>query len=164
MSHRAFSGLKFTIEDLFGEGEKVALQISATGIHTGEYQGIPPTYKQVRFVGMAIRTIRNGLVHEEWQINDQASLLKQLRPEENRNEAKKSVDGLFWNRIINVGRALEKLEVVLDQDIFDELSKHNPKWDSEHEPEAETLHQVRGRLSYMHDQLWDIFALLKQDE
>lgn len=161
MSHRAFSNLHFTIEDIFGEGEKVVLRIKATGKHTGDYLGKPATYQHVSFVGMAIRYITNGKVYAEWQINDQFNLLKQLKAEENSNGESPSLPGVFWDRIVNVGRALEKLETVLDHDIFDDLSKHSAKWDSEHEKEADTLYTTRCQLSSIHNQLWDVFGLLK---
>lgn len=78
-------------------------------------------------------------------------------------EEQKIAEGLLWTRIINVGRALEKLNVVLDNEIFDNLSKHNPKWNSEHENESETLYQTRCTLNHIQEQLYEVFALLKGD-
>src|SRR5271156_1847311 len=42
----AFPDIKWTIEDLFAEGEKVALKFSWKGTNTGEYRGLPPTHKE----------------------------------------------------------------------------------------------------------------------
>lgn len=37
-------------------------------------------------------------------------------------EEQKTAEGALWTHIINVGRAIEKLNVVLDNEIFDNLS------------------------------------------
>lgn len=81
MSHMAFRDLKFTIEDMVGEGEKVVLRIKAKGLHSGLYLGIAATQREVEFAGFAIRRIIEGKVVEEWQTNDQLHLLRQLGEE-----------------------------------------------------------------------------------
>ena len=43
-----------TIEDLIAEGDKVAARITMTGTHTGDFFGIPPTGRQVKFTGIYI--------------------------------------------------------------------------------------------------------------
>jgi steroid delta-isomerase-like uncharacterized protein len=78
IAHKAFSSLIFTIQDMVGEGEKVVVRILAQGEHTGEYMGIAVTGKQIEFGGINIRRIVDGKVVEEWQTNDQFSLLRQL--------------------------------------------------------------------------------------
>ncbi len=79
MSHQAFSPLEFTIEDVIAEKDKVVIRLHAKGKHIGKYQGISPTNKWVVFSGIAIRRIKNGKIEEEWQINDQLSLLSQIK-------------------------------------------------------------------------------------
>ncbi len=78
MSHQAFSNLIFTIEDLIAEGDKVVVRITARGKHTGKYQGFITSQQKVRFQGIAIRRISKGQIIEEWQTNDQLSLLQQI--------------------------------------------------------------------------------------
>lgn len=78
MAHQAFSDLIFTIKDTICENDKVVLRIIARGRHTGEYMGIAPTQNLVEFAGITIRRIRDGQVIEEWQTNDQLSLLRQI--------------------------------------------------------------------------------------
>ena len=77
-AHQAFSELTFAIEDLISNDEKVAIRLIARGRHTGLYQGFPPTNKQVEFIGFSIRRIQDGQIVEEWQANDQLSLLRQI--------------------------------------------------------------------------------------
>ncbi len=79
IARQAFSNLVFTIQDIIAEGDKVVSRIVAQGKHTGEYLGVAPTGEQIKFSGVTIRQIINGKVIEEWQVNDQYSLLKQLK-------------------------------------------------------------------------------------
>src|SRR6266540_4169555 len=44
----AFPDLRVTIEDQLAEGDKVVTRGYSAGTHTGEFQGIPPSGKQVR--------------------------------------------------------------------------------------------------------------------
>ena len=77
-NHQAFSNLVIAILDAICHEDKVILRLIIRGKHTGNYQGIAPTYKEVQFAGITIRRIKEGKIFEEWQINDQLSLLKQL--------------------------------------------------------------------------------------
>lgn len=65
--------------------------------------------------------------------------------------------------LISVGRALEKLDNLLEIDVFETLSKHNEYWSSEHEPEDEKLDQARRTLSMIQDKLHGIYYALKGD-
>lgn len=66
-------------------------------------------------------------------------------------------------RIEDIGRAHEKLKHILDHDIFDTLSKHDPYWHSENEPESEKLHEIRMKVSFLHDSLGDLYEILIRD-
>ncbi len=78
MSHEAFSNLIFRIEDLIAEGDKVVVRLTAQGKQTGKYQGFAPSQQKIKFQGIAIRRISKGKIVEEWQTNDQLSLLQQI--------------------------------------------------------------------------------------
>lgn len=67
------------------------------------------------------------------------------------------------SRIEDIGRAQNKLKTILDNDVFDTLSKHNPYWHSEHDIEADKLDEVRRQLSCLNDNLWDLWAVLRQE-
>jgi predicted ester cyclase len=77
-SHESFSNLKFIIADLIAEGDKVVVRVIARGKHTGKYQGFVISKQKVEYQGIAIRRISKGKVVEEWQTNDQLSLLQQI--------------------------------------------------------------------------------------
>jgi steroid delta-isomerase-like uncharacterized protein len=76
--HAAFSGLHFTIEDQFAEGDKVATRWRASGTFTGEFQGIPPNGKQGDITGITINRFANGKVVEGWTNLDELGLMRQL--------------------------------------------------------------------------------------
>jgi len=66
------------IEDLIGEGDKVAARIAMSGTHTGDFWGIPATGKKVEFTGIYIVRIQNGKIVEHWGEEDGVSLMQQL--------------------------------------------------------------------------------------
>lgn len=65
-------------------------------------------------------------------------------------------------KIQSVGRAESVLKSVLDNDIFDKLSKHDPYWHSDYDVEAEKLDELRRILDCMHDNLWGVMSILRE--
>jgi steroid delta-isomerase-like uncharacterized protein len=78
MTSVAFPDLRFTIEDLIAEGDKVVYRYSATGTHKGDLSGIAATGKTVTITGMVISRILNGKVQEDWEQTDMLGLMQQL--------------------------------------------------------------------------------------
>ena len=78
MFRAAFPDLRITAEDLLAEGDRVAARITATGTHRGEFQGLPPTGKQVTISGIEIVRIANGRVVERWGQFDNLGMLQQM--------------------------------------------------------------------------------------
>ncbi|GGK06833.1 hypothetical protein GCM10010123_40730 [Pilimelia anulata] len=80
----AFDDLVFTVEDVLGEGDKVALRWSATGIHTGNYTGIPPTTiipptgREISFSATDVYHVVGGRIIEEWNTLDGWDIMKQM--------------------------------------------------------------------------------------
>src|ERR1700694_5186762 len=62
----AFPDLHTTIEDLIAEGDRVAVRQTWRGTHTGNFQGISPTGKQVTFTSLEVYHIAGGKLAEEW--------------------------------------------------------------------------------------------------
>src|SRR5215203_4835385 len=62
----AFPDLRLTIEDIAAEGDTVAARVSFRGNHQGEFQGIPPTGKEVNFTSMEFNRVVGGKVEEHW--------------------------------------------------------------------------------------------------
>jgi|SRR5690606_2194849 Predicted ester cyclase len=74
----AFPDLHFTVEDQIAHGDRVVTRWTARGTHAGEFQGIPPTGKQVTMSGIDIDRIVNGKVVECWPIADDLNVMQQL--------------------------------------------------------------------------------------
>ena len=62
----AFPDLKMTLDDIFAEGEMVALRWSVSGTHLGYWLGLPPTGNHVRATGITIYRVAGGKVVESW--------------------------------------------------------------------------------------------------
>jgi predicted ester cyclase len=74
----AFPDLRLTVEDIFSAGDMVAARVSFRGTHRGEFQGIPPTDKQVAFSSIEIDRMVDGKVAEHWFEMDLLGLMGQL--------------------------------------------------------------------------------------
>jgi len=70
--------LQMNIHDMIAEGDLVAVRFSSTGSHTGDFNGIPPTGRPVRFDGIAIVRFEDGRIIEGWQEADRMGLAQQL--------------------------------------------------------------------------------------
>ena len=74
----AFPDLRFTLEDIVAQGDKVVYRASATGTHKGDFMGIASTGKRVTFASIVISRIANGKFQEDWESFDGAYVLQQL--------------------------------------------------------------------------------------
>ncbi len=89
--HSAFPDFHVTLEDQVAEGDKVVNRWTAQGTHLGEYMGIAPTGKEVRFAGMHISHIaQEGKIAENWEVYDLMGLMRQIgaaHPQQGEEEA-----------------------------------------------------------------------------
>lgn len=74
----AFNNLENTIELSISEGDMVCVHETWAGIHTGEFMGIKPTGKNVKWTSTAILKIREGKICLAWDENDFLSLFQQI--------------------------------------------------------------------------------------
>jgi steroid delta-isomerase-like uncharacterized protein len=73
-----FPDLHLKVEAAAADEEMVAQRILFTGTHTGVFQGLPPTNRQVSFFGIEINRMVDGKVAEHWFQLDQVTLFQQL--------------------------------------------------------------------------------------
>jgi predicted ester cyclase len=66
------------VGDLIAEGDRVAWSVRATGTHTGEFMGIPPTGRSIDFESLNIGEFRNGLAYRHKVVQDTVTMLAQL--------------------------------------------------------------------------------------
>lgn len=76
--NRAFPDLKFNIEEQITEGDFVVDRFTARGTHKGEFHGISPTNKNVRFTGIAINRVVDNKIVERWTELDSLGMMAQL--------------------------------------------------------------------------------------
>jgi steroid delta-isomerase-like uncharacterized protein len=74
----AFPDLRLTVQDIAAEGDTVAARVDFRGTHRGEFQGIPPTGKEVAFSSMEFNRVADGKVEEHWVELDLLGLMRQL--------------------------------------------------------------------------------------
>jgi predicted ester cyclase len=77
--HKAiWGGWHCTIVEMIAEGDRVMVRWTSRGTHQGEFNGIPPTGKQVTNSGINIFRIAAGKIVEVWDIFDRLWLWQQL--------------------------------------------------------------------------------------
>ena len=74
----AFTGLKVTVEDQTVSGDKVYSRGYWTGKHTGDFQGIKPTNKDLKVEFQYIWRVKDGQLAENWVTMDLAGMMQQM--------------------------------------------------------------------------------------
>jgi len=64
--HTAQPDLRFTIDDLVAERDRVAIRWTLRGTNTGPLLGRPPTGKPVELAAIVVFRIADGLIAERW--------------------------------------------------------------------------------------------------
>jgi steroid delta-isomerase-like uncharacterized protein len=78
MTLGAFSDIRVAVEDQVAEGDKVVSRWTATGTHTGDLMGIPPTGRRVEISGVTINRFSGGKIAEDWYQSDDLGMMQQL--------------------------------------------------------------------------------------
>lgn len=78
MIRSAFSDMKHLIEDMVGEGDRVAVRLRLEGTHTGAFMGVPASGKHFSVEGTAFLRIAGGKLAELWGFLDQMGLMQQI--------------------------------------------------------------------------------------
>jgi predicted ester cyclase len=74
----AFDGFRATIHDQIAESDMVVTRKVFHGTHTGPFQGIEPTGRDVEIGVIDIVRVRDGRIVEHWNCVDRLGLLIQL--------------------------------------------------------------------------------------
>ena len=74
----AFPDMRVTIEEELAEGDKVITRGYFTGTHKGDFQGIPPTGKQIKVKYIDIWLVENGKLVENWVRLDELGMMQLL--------------------------------------------------------------------------------------
>lgn len=60
------SDLSVRIDHLIGEADKVVARFTLTGVHSGDFQGVPATGRPVTFAATDIYRFEDGQIVEGW--------------------------------------------------------------------------------------------------
>lgn len=78
MLHDAFSGQRYEVHHVIGEGDTIVIDATMHGRHTGHFFGIPPTDREVALRSVHIVRYRDGREVETWALSDRLGLMQQL--------------------------------------------------------------------------------------
>ena len=78
MFRNAFPDLRYIIEDVIAEGDKVVTRTTWVGTQKGPFLGIPATGKQVKVTGIDITRWAGGKAVEHWANQDALGMMQQL--------------------------------------------------------------------------------------
>jgi predicted ester cyclase len=76
--NQAFSEQRWEIHDLLAEDEKVVIRCTHSGVHTGDYFGLPATGRRFAYKQIHIIRVVDGKGVEHWAVRDDTSLMQQL--------------------------------------------------------------------------------------
>ncbi|MCC6614973.1 MAG: ester cyclase [Anaerolineae bacterium] len=75
---KTFPDARFTVEEIFADGDKVAFRWVVRGTDTGGFMGRPPSGNAVTVTGINIEHMVNGKIAEHWSAPDNLSMMRQL--------------------------------------------------------------------------------------
>jgi predicted ester cyclase len=75
---KGFPDLEATVEEVFGEDDRVAAEFTLRGTQRGRFRGVPKTGRRIELPANAMVRVSGGLVEELWAEWDQKLLLEQL--------------------------------------------------------------------------------------
>jgi len=81
---QAFPDLRFQIDDIVAEGNRVVTRMTAHATHSGSYMGLPPTGREIHCTVLGIARLEDGKIAEHWGVTDELAMMSQigLLPEE----------------------------------------------------------------------------------
>jgi steroid delta-isomerase-like uncharacterized protein len=79
-SRAAFPDVYFMTEDTIAAGDRVVTRWTARATHIGIFWGIPPTGRQILWIGATIYRFVAGKIVDFWIYADALQLLQQLDP------------------------------------------------------------------------------------
>ncbi|WP_308280389.1 ester cyclase [Streptomyces lincolnensis] len=75
---RAFPDIHVAVEDVIAEGDRVVSRNTVTGTHRGEFRGLAPTGRAVRYDEIFVFRFEDGRIAEIWGVVDVFTQLRQL--------------------------------------------------------------------------------------
>jgi steroid delta-isomerase-like uncharacterized protein len=76
--YTAFPDYTHMIEDVVSAGDKVVVRLTLTGTHEAEFEGIPPTGREIEYDQIAIFRFSEDSIVEAWAVEDNLTMMIQL--------------------------------------------------------------------------------------
>lgn len=76
--NQAFSDATWMPEQIFAAGDRYAMALKFSGVHTGDFMGIPGTGRRVEVSHIHIFRVQDGKAIEHWGARDELTLLAQI--------------------------------------------------------------------------------------
>jgi predicted ester cyclase len=74
----AFPDIRYTVDDLLAEDDRVAVRWTWEGTHLGAFRVFPPSGRRLRNTGIAIYRLRGGRVVQAWLESDRLGFLQEI--------------------------------------------------------------------------------------
>jgi steroid delta-isomerase-like uncharacterized protein len=74
----ALTDVRFVVEDLIAEDDRVAVRLTASATQSGEFMGMPATNRSYTIGEIHIFRVRDGKMVEHWHQHDRMGMLQQL--------------------------------------------------------------------------------------
>jgi len=75
---RGFPDMQIHVDDLIAEGDRVVGRVRFSGTHSGDFQGIPGTLRQISVDVIDIFRIEGEKIVERWGLSDQVAFMQQM--------------------------------------------------------------------------------------
>jgi steroid delta-isomerase-like uncharacterized protein len=74
----AFPDIRFDIQDVIAEDDRVMVRFVLTGTHSGEMGGVEPTGEEITMSGIVVYRFEDGKIVERWDETNVAGFLQQV--------------------------------------------------------------------------------------
>jgi steroid delta-isomerase-like uncharacterized protein len=74
----AFPDIRFSVEDIVEEGDRVAVRWTWTGTHRGPFRGFAPTGRRISNAGFGIFQLRGGRIARSWILTDRLGFVEEV--------------------------------------------------------------------------------------
>lgn len=74
----AFPDVRFDVQDVIAEDDRVMVRFVLSGTHEGKFMGIEPTGKEITMSGIVVYRFAEGKIVERWSEANTLGLLQQL--------------------------------------------------------------------------------------
>jgi C-1 hydroxylase len=73
-----FAGMRFQVEDMIAERDRVVSRMTWRATHDGGFLGGAPTRKEISCAVLGVARLRNGAIVEHWGVTDELHMMQQM--------------------------------------------------------------------------------------